>query len=123
MAALYPDDANMYTRRPDRHIITSETYDVDSVPMGQGYNKEILRSRRPYREYKLVYKNISARRKNLIRDFYRARSGTFETFTLDLDHITEIGTTLVKFKGKLNIEVIGLGDYYTVSFELREVNN
>ena len=120
--AIYPDDANMRGRRPDKEPRTTEDYLVNSVRMGQGYERVIIDSRRPYRTYSLEYNNVSDTVMNRIRNFYRARSGGFESFTFDLDHIAESGSVTVKFDGALDILPIGVGNLYSVKFSLKEVN-
>ena len=119
--ALYPDDANMQRIRPDKGLRTSEKYRVNTIQMGQGYTKTIVNSRKPYREFTLTYTNLDRVSTNNIRDFYRARLGEFETFTFDLDHITESGLIFVKFSSSIEIQK-GELDYNTVTIALREVN-
>ena len=118
--AIYPQDTGL-TRKPDINTKTSEKYLTNTITLGQGYEKTIINSRKPMREYMLVYKNIHESDMQRIKDFYRARSGTFQTFIFNLEHINESGSIRVKFKNDLKIEIVGVGDYYSVTIEIREV--
>ena len=117
----------MTDRKPDKGFTIGEKFDVATFTSQAGYEKRRLKSRRSKRAFSLTYTNISGLEKSAIENFYRARSGEFETFTFDLSHISESGTLHTRFSGDLNItEVLSTGttyvdNFYTVSFSLQEV--
>ena len=79
------------------------------------------------RNITLQYSNISGIEKTAIEQFYRERSGDFESFTFDLSHLSDSGTMTTRFDGPLNItQVLSRGtslndNFFTVSFSLQEV--
>ena len=119
--------SSMTDRKPDQGLSTTEAYDVATFTSQAGYEKRRLKSRRSKRNYNLTYTNISGLEKTAIEDFYRARSGGFESFTFDLSHINESGTLATRFEGTLNInQTLSTGTtlldtFYTISFNLKEV--
>lgn len=134
--ALYPDDAtslfstssfsSMADKKPDKGYTNTRSFDTVTFVSDAGYEKRRLRSRRAKREYSLTYTNITGVEKYAIEQFYNARSGDFETFTLDLAHVNESGNVTVRFDGALSVtEVLSAGanllqNYYTVAFKLKE---
>jgi len=134
--AIYPSDAqglfttstfsSMSDRKPDRGFDTQSQYNTIIYESESGYEKRRLRSRRPKRSFTLNYTNIDGLMLSAIENFYNARSGEFETFTLDLAHLSKSGYVSVRFNGPIkstHIHTAGsnvLQNYYTVSFELQE---
>lgn len=120
---------SMADRKPDRGFQTSTEFDTIEFTSQAGYEKRRLRSRRSKRDFDLSYTNISGVEKTAIEQFYRARSGSFETFTFDLTHINETGTIQARFDGPLSIQHVFSGaansslenNFYTVTFKLKEV--
>lgn len=135
--ALYPDDAigsftvpgfsSMKDRKPDNEFSIDKEYSVSKWVSEAGYEKRRLKSRRPTRELELKYTNINGLQKEAIEKFYDARLGEWESFNLDLSHLSMSGTMRVRFEGKLKIEqVLSPGitnillNFYTVEFKLKE---
>jgi hypothetical protein len=134
--AIYPTDAignyasstftSMADRKPDRGYGLTTEYSTLIFESESGYEKRRLRSRRPKRSYDLTYTNITGVERSAIESFFRARSGSFETFTLDLTHVNETGTVTVRFEGNLKVDhVLSSGslpsqNYYNISFNLKE---
>lgn len=134
--ALYPSEAtslfstdtfsSMTNRKPDKGVSFETNYNTVVFESENGYEKRRLRSRRPKRTYDLSYTNITGVEKYAIENFYKARSGDYESFTFDLAHINESGNLTVKFSSSLKTEqVLSAGsnllqNYYTVSFTLKE---
>ena len=134
--ASYPTDAtslfstdtftSMADRRPDKGYSSQDEFNTIVFETESGYEKRRLRSRRSKRSYDLKYTNITGLEKYAIENFYRSRSGTFESFYLDLDHINEVGTVRVRFDGPIKIDHIlsagsnVLQNFYSVSFTLKE---
>lgn len=134
--ALYPSEAyglfstdtfsSMEDKKPDRHYDSQSEYNVIIFESESGYERRRLRSRRPKRSYSLSYTNIDGLMKSAIENFYKARSGNFESFTLDLTHLSDSGYVTVRFEGPLKINHVHsaganvLQNYYTVSFDLKE---
>ena len=118
---------SMADRKPDKGFATNEKFDVASFTSQAGYEKRRLKSRRSKRSYDLTYSNISGIERTAIEQFYRARSGDFESFTFDLSHLNESGTLSTRFDGELNVaQALSTGstlteNFYTVSFKLQEV--
>ena len=125
----YDRFTSMADRKPDRGFSTSTEFDVVNFVSQAGYEKRRLRSRRSKRNFDLTYTNISGVEKNAIEQFYRARNGSYETFTFDLTHINELGTIQSRFDGNLGITHVFSNasntslqqNYYTVKFKLQEV--
>ena len=119
--------SSMEDRKPDKGFQTDERYDVTTFTSQAGYEKRRLKSRRSKRAYSLTYTNITGIEKLAIENFYRARSGDFETFTFDLSHLNDSGTINTRFNGPLSVtQVLSTGttlveNFYTVSFALQEV--
>lgn len=133
--ATYPDDAipnsttatfsSMIDRKPDRGYSYERAYDVISFTSEAGYERRSLRSRRPKRQYSLSYSNVSGLVRQAIENFYTARSGSFESFILDLAHLGDTGTIYVRFDGNLSITERKSGletvqNVYDISFDLIE---
>jgi len=118
---------SMADRRPDKGISSTRAFDVNTFASQAGYEKRRLRSRRSKRTYDLKYSSITGVEKTAIENFYNARSGEFESFSFDLNHINETGTITTRFQGQLSIEQthsVGprlIDNFYTVSFSLQEV--
>jgi hypothetical protein len=118
---------SMADRKPDKGFATDETFSVATFTSQAGYEKRRLNSRRSKRSYQLTYSNITGIEKTAIQDFYKARSGSFESFTFDLSHLNDSGTLYTRFEGPLNItQTLSAGttlldNFYTVSFSLQEV--
>lgn len=118
---------SMADRKPDKGFATSEQFDVSTFTSQAGYEKRRLKSRRSKRSYDLTYSNISGIERTAIENFYRARSGGFESFTFDLSHLNDSGTINTRFDGVLDIaQALSTGstlteNFYTVSFKLKEV--
>jgi len=117
---------SMVDRKPDRGIGSQRVFDTIVFNSQAGYEKRRLKSRRSKRSYDLQYTNVTGIEKTAIENFYVARSGEFEAFTFDLDHINESGTITTRFSGPLQIEqVLSTGsnltqNFYTISFNLQE---
>jgi hypothetical protein len=134
--ALYPNEAvgdftvdgfsTMQDRKPDKGFSSKKSYSSISFTSEAGYDKRRLKSRRPTREYSITYTAINGLQRQAIENFYDARSGEFEAFTLNLEHIGEAGTLTVHFTGAINVKQIHTGEsnvinnFYTVSFDLKE---
>ena len=128
MPAMYPEDVGFArNRHPDKNIgITNNHYTSVNQQFGGGYERRILRTRRTKRKYTLRYTKVESDVKEKIEIFYSDRNGDFESFTLNLSHIHETGTVLVRFEGGLNItliDTVGATNYYDVSFTLVEVHS
>lgn len=134
--AIYPNDAvgpftttnfsSMTDRKPDKGYGEELQFNTITFESEAGYEKRRLMSRRPKRKFSLQYTNITGLAKLSIQNFYRARSGDFESFTLDLAHLGQSGTATVRFDGSLDIQEVRSGqanvisDVYTISFDLQE---
>jgi hypothetical protein len=134
--AIYPNDAtgsfttatftDMRDRKPDRGYGYDRAYDVITFESDAGYEKRRLRSRRPKRLYNLSYTNITGLELEAIESFYDARSGSFESFTLDLEHLNTTGNVTVRFEGPLSVshnyssDANALLNFYTINFRLQE---
>jgi hypothetical protein len=134
--ALYPNDAvgaftvdgfsTMADRKPDKGFSSKKSYSSIEYKSEAGYDKRRLKSRRPTRQYSLTYTAINGLQRQAIENFYDARSGEFESFALNLEHIGDVGSLTVHFKGDLAIKQIHTGEantinnFYTVSFDLME---
>jgi hypothetical protein len=134
--ATYPTDAtslfstdrftSMADRKPDKGYGTQREYNTIIFESESGYEKRRLRSRRSKRSYELQYTNITGLEKFAIENFYAQRSGSFDSFYLDLEHLNETGTVRVRFDGALKIDhVLSAGsnvleNFYSVSFTLKE---
>tara|TARA_Y100000592_G_scaffold14159_1_gene20092 strand:- start:35173 stop:36789 length:1617 start_codon:yes stop_codon:yes gene_type:complete len=118
---------SMADRKPDTGFQTQEKFESSIFTSQAGYEKRRLKSRRSKRNYTLTYSNISGIERTAIEEFYRARSGDFESFTFDLSHLNDSGTLNTRFDGPLDIQqVLSSGsslteNFYTVSFKLQEV--
>ena len=118
---------SMADRKPDTGFSTQETFASSVFTSQAGYEKRRLKTRRSKRNYSLTYSNISGIEKTAIEEFYRARSGDFESFTFDLSHLNDSGTINARFDGSLDIQqVLSSGttlteNFFTVSFKLQEV--
>ena len=119
--------SSMVDRKPDKGFSTEEAFTSAVFQSQAGYEKRRLQSRRSKRKYSLQYSNISGIEKTAIEEFYRARSGDFETFSFDLSHINESGIITTRFEGPLSVEQSYstgsrlIDNIYTVSFKLQEV--
>ena len=119
--------SSMADRKPDTGFSTQEQFAASIFTSQAGYEKRRLKSRRSKRNYTLTYSNISGIEKTAIEEFYRARSGDFESFTFDLSHLNDSGTINARFDGSLDIQqVLSSGttlteNFFTVSFKLQEV--
>ena len=134
--ANYPADAiglftiegfsSMEDHKPDKSFKSSRVYNTIVFESEAGYEKRRLRSRRPKREYDLSYTNITGLQKEAIETFYNARGGNYDSFVMNLTHLSEIGNVSVRFEGDLAVtHVLSAGsnllqNYYTVSFKLKE---
>lgn len=134
--AIYPNDAagsfttdtftDMRDRKPDRGYSYDRSYDVVSFSTDAGYERRRLRSRRPKRQYELTYTNITGLEREAIESFYNDRGGNYESFTLDLDHLSETGNVTVRFEGPLSVDhrlTAGaniISQFYTIKFKLQE---
>lgn len=135
--ANYPADAiglfttdgfsSMSDTSPDTNFKTNRQYSTILFQSEAGYEKRRLRSRRAVRSYDLSYTNIDGLQKDAIERFYNARSGEYESFNLDLTHLSETGNVTVRFDGDLSIAQIFttgsnlLESFHTVSFKVKEV--
>jgi hypothetical protein len=116
---------SMVNRKPDRGFNISTKYDSALFTSQSGYEKTRLISRRSKRTLALSYTNISGVYKQAIENFYKARSGEYETFEFDLAHVGESGSMLVRFSGELRVTNIVTTDslltsIFSVSFNLVE---
>lgn len=122
--AIYPNDASMTDRKPDRGYQISSAPKNTSFTSKIGYEKRKKLSRRFTRTFSISYNNVHSTRKDTIEQFYQERGGDFESFTLDLTHLNLTGTINVKFSGDLQINHVISGntlDYFDISFTLIEV--
>jgi hypothetical protein len=134
--ATYPDDAtgsftlpdfsSMADKKPDKGFSEELEFQTVKFDTEAGYEKRRLVSRRGKRKFSLRYTNVNGLAKQAIQNFYRARSGDFESFTFDLGHLGQSGTATVRFEGTLKINEVRSGganviqDVYSVSFDLQE---
>lgn len=118
---------SMESRKPDRGNEINKKFDVITFESQAGYEKRRLRSRRPKRQFKLEYTNVSGLEKEAIENFYDARQGTFESFFFDMNHINQSGTLITRFDGTLDVshnhslDGTKQNNFYTVGFGLQEV--
>lgn len=122
--AIYPNDANMTTRYPDRGFQISTRTNMSTFSSINGYERRKLRSRRLLRTFTFSYTSIDENRMNSIENFFNARGGNFESFSLDLSHFGLTGTCVVKFEGDLVREHVVDGNnnsWYNVSLVMVEV--
>jgi len=118
---------SMEDRKPDKGFSIDTTFDVATFSSQSGYEKRRLKSRRSKRQFQIQYSNLHGIGKRAIDDFYKARSGNFESFTFDLAHLSESGTATVRFDGPLKVQQVlsassNLRDnFFSVSFTLNEV--
>ena len=118
---------SMADRKPDTGFSTEEAFQSAVFLSQAGYEKRRLQSRRSKRNFTLQYSNISGIEKTAIEQFYRERSGDFESFTFDLSHLNDSGTINTRFDGSLDVQqVLSSGttlteNFFTVSFKLQEV--
>ena len=119
--------SSMADRKPDKGFSIDTTFDVATFSSQSGYEKRRLKSRRSKRQFQIQYSNLHGIGKRAIDDFYKARSGNFESFTFDLAHLSESGTATVRFEGPLKVQQVlsassNLRDnFFSVSFTLNEV--
>lgn len=134
--ANYPSDAtatfsvvyNMTNRKPDRGLPYTREFNNRIFTSQSGHEARSNVSRRPKRSFNFTYSNISGGYKKAIENFYADRQGTFESFYLDLSHINESGSVLVRFDGSLNITQVFAQpeeerSIYTITFSLTETYN
>ncbi len=133
----YPSDAtglfstatftSMVDRKPDRGYSSELEFNTIIFESESGYEKRRLRSRRPKRTFDLTYTNIDGLMLSAINNFYRAQSGTYQSFYFDLTHINETGTIITRFDSPIKVNhVLSAGsnvleNYYSVSFTLKEI--
>jgi len=121
--------SDMRDRKPNNGFMTQNQFNVSKYSTQVGYEKRRLMSRRQKRSYQLTYTNVSGVEKEAVENFYRARSGEYETFTFDLTHINDTGTVRTRFNGPLEIQqVISAGssltqNFYNIRFNLQEDYN
>ena len=136
MTAVYPQDAipntttsnfsSMADKKPDTGYKVEKSFDVNVFTSEAGYERRSLISRRSKRSFTLKYTNVSGLVRQAIQNFYIARSGSFESFLLDLTHIGETGSLFVRFEGSLEIVVVKSGlasaenNIFNISFNLQE---
>ena len=121
---IYPDDASMDDRKPDRGYSIARAPNNTSFSSVLGYEKRKRLSRKVLRKFTFSYTNISEARKTSIENFYLDRGGNFETFKLDLAHFGLSGTANVKFSESLDINHVISGDntdIFNISLILTEV--
>jgi len=122
--ATYPTDASMTNRKPDRGFKISKISRNVNFTSKIGYEKRKQLSRRISRIFDFSYTSIDSTLKDNLEQFYNARGGTFETFTLNLSHFGLQGLINVKFNSDITIDHVISGnnaDYYNVSLSLIEV--
>lgn len=121
--AIYPTDAGMTDRQPDRGYSISKRTNSTRFSTTLGYEKTKLLTRRQLRTFTFTYSNIDDTTKENIENFYAARGGDFESFVLELSHFNLSGTTLVRFGGDLVIDHVISGNdinFYTITLTLVE---
>ena len=118
---------SMESRKPDRGNQINKKFDVMTFESQAGYEKRRLRSRRPKREFKLQYTNVSGLEKEAIETFYNNRQGPYESFFFNMAHINQPGTIITRFDGELDVnhehsfDGTRQNNFYTISFALKEV--
>ena len=127
MTATYPDDATMIDKKPDRGISSTAGFKSAEFTSQAGYTKSKLISRRRFEQFTLNYTHITGIKKNLIKDFYDARFGDYDSFIFDMAHINESGLITVKFR-KNSLKIVRVAQrpdedesIYSVSFALDQV--
>jgi hypothetical protein len=134
--ATYPTDAtslfttdrfsSMADKKPDRGYASQNEFSTIIFESESGYEKRRQRSRRSKRSYDLSYSNVTGLEKYAIENFYAARSGSFESFYLNLEHLNDTGTVRVRFDSPVKVDhVLSTGsnvleNFYSVSFTLKE---
>ena len=117
---------DMRDRKPNNGFMVTNQFNVSKYSTQVGYEKRRLLSRRQKRSYQLTYTAVSGIEKEAVENFYRGRSGEYETFTFDLTHINDTGTVRTRFNGPLEIQqVISSGtsltqNFYNIRFNLQE---
>jgi hypothetical protein len=122
--AIYPIDAGIEDRQPDRGYSISKRTNSTRFSSSLGYEKTKLRSRRQLRTFTFTYSNINDTIKENIESFYEARGGDFESFNLSLSHFNLSGTTIVRFGGDLVVDHVISGNdsnFYTITLTMVEV--
>lgn len=121
---------SMRYRKADKGFTYSHEMDVKTTKFIAGYEKRRLMTRRMKRKWDISYTNITGVEKEAIQNFYIARSGTFESFSFDLNHLNESGFATVIFDSPPKISHVLSGspdnmlqNYYSVSMTLREVDD
>ena len=125
----YPNDVTNFTQKPDRSFGQTTIIPVSEFESQAGYKKRRLLSRKKKRTWELTYTGIRGTDKANVEAFYDARFGSFESFTLDLDHLSLTGNAIVHFSSEIQIGHIGTKDgtelntFYTVGFTLEEIDD
>jgi hypothetical protein len=126
----YTRMTSMASRKVDKGFSYTKEPEVKSTKFIAGYEKRRLITRRLKRKWTCSYTNINGIMKEAIENFYFARSGTFEAFSLDLSHLNEQGLVTVVFDGAPNINNVLGGstndmtqNFYTINLNFREVDD
>ena len=118
---------SMLDKKPDTGYTSDVEFSTIVFESESGHEKRRLRSRRPKRRLDLTYTNVDGLVVSAINNFYRARSGIYESFYFNLDHINESGIIITRFDGPVKVtQVADLGSnvlqkFYNVSFTLKEI--
>lgn len=126
----YVRRTSMADRKVDKGYSYTRESDVKTTRFIAGYEKRRLNSRRLRRRWTFSYTNINGVEKEAIDAFYVARSGQYEAFSFDLDHVNESGMATVVFDGPPQVSSVLSAspddltqNFYTVSMVLREVDD
>ena len=122
--ATYPLNANMSNRYPDRGYSISTRTNMEEFTSLSGYTRRKLRSRKLLRTFSFTYSSITRSMMDDIENFWNARGGTYESFTLDLSHFNLSGTCSVRFDGELAKQHVIDGNnnsWFNVSLVMVEV--
>lgn len=134
---VFDGGVNKYLRRTsieDRKVDRGFSYtrepEMRATKYIAGYEKRRLITRRLKRAWTWRYTNINGIEKEAIEQFYLARSGTYEAFSLDLSHLNEQGLATVVFNKPISVtNVLSASpedltqNFYNVDIEVREIDD
>lgn len=106
---------SMEDKKPDKGFSYTQEPIFKGTSFIAGYEKRRLITRRMKRKWSLSYTNITGIHKEAIEDFYLARSGGFEAFSFDLDHLNEQGVVTVTFDSPPTVTQVLSGSLYDIT--------
>ena len=127
-STIYTRKTTMADRRPDKGFSYMSEFSVKRIESISGFERTRLLSRRPKRSWDLSYTNITGVEKEAVQSFYNSRSGSYDSFIFDLDHINEQGSAIVRFDASIDMSHVlsaAAQDLYrniwTIKFKLKEI--